>query len=406
MKINMAKRLLLAVVIALGSSIPAFAANSFNGNDLNIINHIRGLKTSATILSSDSTTVLQYMRLQLFKDAINTDDTYIGFNPTYKTQYSAMEDAPYFQGFGQVSLCSFSSDNMPLAINKLPLPGVQSLTIHLKISAKEDGVYSLNMIDIVAIPQLFEVWLMDAYKKDSLDMRANKTYAFNLTEADTNSYGSKRFSLVIRQNPALGVHLLNFTATKATDGAQTTWTTENEQNYTNFTIERSIDGGVTYNDLSSFASSALGIYSFLDKTPPADRDLYRLKIQDINGTISYSDVITLIYGNGNVSDNIAKNTVNVYPNPAKSTINLSIIDPAFNLNSVATQSIGATANITANTVYSIKIVNNTGSIVKIATTTQQDWSYDVSALLPGTYVVQILNNANKSLIATNKFIKL
>jgi len=403
METNMAKRLLLAVVIALGSSIPSFAANSFNGNDLNNINHISELKTSAAILS-DSTPVLQYMRLQLFKDAINTDDTYIGFNPSYKTQYSAIEDAPYFQGFGQVSLCSFSSDNVPLAINKLPLPGVQSLTINLKISAKESGMYSLNMIDMLAIPQLFEVWLMDAYKKDSLDMRANKTYTFNLTEADTNSYGSKRFSLVIRQNPALGVHLLNFTATKAPDGAQTTWTTENEQNYTNFTIERSIDGGVTYNDLNSFASSELGTYSFLDKTPPADMDLYRLKIQDINGAVSYSAVITLIYGNA--VDNIVKNTVNVYPNPAKSTINLSIIDPAFNLNSVATQSFSTTANITANTVYSIKIVNNTGSVVKIATTAQLNWSYDVSGLLPGTYVVQILNNTDKSLIATNKFIKL
>ncbi len=402
MKMNMTKRLLLTIVIALGGSIPTFAANSFSRNNLNAINHISGLKTNAALLS-DSTPVLQYMRLQLFKNTINTDDTYIGFSPTYKTQYSAVEDAPYFQGFGQVNLCSFSSDNMPLAINKLPLPGLQSLTIHLKVEAKESGVYSLNMIDMVAIPQLFEVWLMDAYQKDSLDMRANKTYSFNLNEADTNSYGSKRFSLVIRQNPELGVHLLDFTATKATDGAQTTWTTENEQNYTDFIIERSIDGGATYNALSSFASSGLGTYSFLDKTPPADRDLYRLKIQDINGTISYSEVITLIYGNAN--DNIAKSTVNVYPNPAKSTLNLSI-GTTFNLNPMVTQSIVAEANTTANVVYSIKIVNNTGAVVKIATTTQLDWSYDVSGLLPGTYLVQILNNADKSLIATNKFIKL
>ena len=402
MKINMTKRLLLAVVIALGGSITAFAANSFNRNDLNIVNHISALKTNSALLS-DSTPVLQYMRLQLFKNTINSDDTYFGFNPSYKTQYSAIEDAPYFQGFGQVNLCSFSSDNVPLAINKLPLPGVHSLTIHLKVSARSSGIYSLNMIDMVGIPQLFEVWLMDAYKKDSLDMRANKTYSFNLNEADTNSYGSKRFSLVIRQNPELGVHLLNFTATKATDGAQTTWTTENEQDYTNFTVERSIDGGVTYKDLSSFASSALGTYSFLDKTPPADIDRYRLKIRDINGTISYSDVATLIYGNAH--DNIAKNTVNVYPNPAKSTLNLSIV-PAFSLNPMVTQSIDATANTSANIVYSIKIVNNTGSVVKIATTTQLDWSYDVSGLLPGTYMVQILNNADKSLIATNKFIKL
>jgi len=83
-----------------------------------------------------------------------------------------------------------------------------------------------------------EVWLMDNYKKDSLDLRHNTTYTFDMSD-DPNSYGPNRFQLVIRQNPALGVHLLNFAANKASGGAQVVWKTENEQNYTNFTVERS-----------------------------------------------------------------------------------------------------------------------------------------------------------------------
>src|ERR1019366_5502710 len=142
-----------------------------------------------------------YLRLQLALDAINVDDTYIGFNPSYSTQYVFNEDAPYFGGNGKVNLCSISSDNVQLAINKLPLPGKQSLTIRLKVKAAADGIYKLNMTQIVNIPQLYEVWLMDNYKNDSLDMRKYKTYAFNLLKADTNSYGSNRFSLVIRQDP-------------------------------------------------------------------------------------------------------------------------------------------------------------------------------------------------------------
>src|SRR5258707_14362455 len=99
------------------------------------------------------------------------------------------------------------------------------------------------MTEVKTIQQLLQVWLMDRFNNDSLDMRHNKNYTFNMT-ADTNSYGSKRFELVIRQDPALGIHLLSFTAAKTSNGAQVTWKTENEDNYTTFTVQRSSNNGV------------------------------------------------------------------------------------------------------------------------------------------------------------------
>ena len=163
------------------------------------------------------------------------------------------------------------------------------------VNAKTDGIYKLNMISINAIPGIFEIWLMDNYKKDSLDFRNNSSYAFNIYTADTTSYGSKRFSLVVRENPALGIHLLNFTAAEATGGTQVTWLTENESNYTSFTVQRSTDNGQTYADLTSLMSYGLGTYSFLDKTPANGVDQYRLKILDLNGTITYSKIVSLSY---------------------------------------------------------------------------------------------------------------
>ena len=70
-------------------------------------------------------------------------------------------------------------------------------------------------------------------------MRHNQTYKFDVRISDTNTYGSNRFSLVIRQDAALAVHLLSFAASKSQGGAQVVWNTENEENYTNFTVERS-----------------------------------------------------------------------------------------------------------------------------------------------------------------------
>jgi hypothetical protein len=138
------------------------------------------------------------LRVQLTKDSINTDNIFISFNPIAKTIYVPGEDAPSFQGFGQLSLASLSSDNIALAINVLPLTQ-KGLTIGLKVNATSDGIYKLEMLAIRSVPQAFDIWLMDKYKKDSLDYRHDSSYAFNIYKADTTSFGSHRFKLVIRE---------------------------------------------------------------------------------------------------------------------------------------------------------------------------------------------------------------
>jgi sugar lactone lactonase YvrE len=349
-----------------------------------------------SVAKVNSTNIDQHLRLQLAQDTINKDDIYIGFNSTATKNYVFNEDADYKTGSGVLSLASISGDHVPLAINRLPLKKTD--TIPLKVNAAATGLYKLNMTELQAIPMLYDIWLMDAYKKDSLDMRHNATYAFNIITADTNTFGSKRFSLVIRQNQALGLHLLDFAASKAATGAQIIWKTENEQNYTNFTVERSTDGGVTYTVIGSLASSAQGAYNFLDSTPLIAANQYRLKLEDYNGDITYSKPVVLMYANINAA---LKNAVNIYPNPSVSTINLSI-DPLSGANASAGQ--GTTANI--NTVYGIKIVSNTGALIKSATTTQQNWQTDISALMPGTYIIQVVNNENKSVVGKGTFVKL
>ena len=285
------------------------------------------------------------------------------------------------------------------------------------MEGKVTGLYKLERTQLDAIPQIYEVWLMDNYKKDSLDIRNNSTYAFNVNTTDTNSYGKNRFYLVIRENPALMVHLLNFTGKKSSGGSQIAWVTENEQNYTNFTVERSNDGGATYEVLGGFVSGGQGTYSFLDKNPPVGSDMYRLKIQDLNGAITYSDVVTLVYGNGNQTKS---SNISVYPNPASSVINLTInqnsisIDGGISSNLSSLQTLGTTpilnqsAQATGSTPlsYGIKIISITGSVITTATTSSSTWQKGVSNLSPGTYIIQVLNNANNGLVGSTTFIKM
>jgi trimeric autotransporter adhesin len=155
--------------------------------------------TSAVNSDTVGNNVTGYMRIQLAKDSINSDNVLVAFNPAAKTIYVSGEDAPTLQGFGAVSLSSLSSNNIPLAINTLPLTKA-GLKIALKVNAQASGIYSLNMIAIKNIPSVYRIWLKDNYQKDSLDYRANPTYSFNINTADTTSFGSNRFKLVISEN--------------------------------------------------------------------------------------------------------------------------------------------------------------------------------------------------------------
>ncbi|HEY8783928.1 MAG TPA: T9SS type A sorting domain-containing protein [Mucilaginibacter sp.] len=358
--------------------------------------------------------VQQGLRLKLSIDSLNYDDIVIGFNSNASDKYSGAEDAPYIAGMGAMDgLSSISSDNVPLAINYLPLPKQTPQVIKLDVEGRLTGSYAMQRTALESIPKIYDVWLMDNYKKDSLDLRNNSTYAFNIDLSDTNSYGKNRFQVVIRQDQALNMHLLDFAAAKAPGGAQLVWKTENEENYTNFTVERSSDGGVTFDILGGIGSSALGTYSFLDKNPPLAADQYRLKIEDLNGAISYSNVVTLIYGSPAYT--LAGN-INVYPNPASSVINLDInknnAGGQFS-NLSALQNLATTPGlVSAQTIagtpssYNIKIISATGSVISNATSSQRTWQNNVSDLMPGTYVIEVVNNSDNSLVGKSTFVKL
>jgi len=331
----------------------------------------------------------QYLKLRLAKDSISTDETMIKFNSQATLNYNVSTDAIYKVGYGAVSMSNISADKLNLAIHAVPLPKLQSQTIGLSVSANATGIYSISLKDIVSVPRLFDVWLMDSYKKDSLDMRQNITYQFYLDRTDTSSFGSRRFTLVIRQNPAYAYRLLNFNAAKVPEArqVQVVWNTINEENYTNFTVERSTDNGATFSVLGGVDATGAGKYSYIDQSPSMGANLYRLKQEDINNTISYSKIVTIQYANTNSS--LVSNKLSIFPNPVSNNINLAI----------------NTQNNTAS-LYSIRFMSTSGRLVKEATTSQPSWQGTTENLQPGTYIIQVVDTKTQNLVGENKFVKL
>ncbi len=267
----------------------------------------------------------------------------------------------------------------------------QADTVNINVWAAVSGQYTITRSALKSIPDLYNIWLMDKYKKDSVNLKRTATYTFNIDLNDTASVSAHRFLIVTRQDPSLAVHLLSFTATKATGGALSSWKIDNEQNNTNFTVERSTDNGLNFDALGGFLSNGSGTYDFTDKNPLVGVNQYRLKIVDLNGGVTYSKVVPLTYSDlGNNKPPV--NTISIYPNPARSSIKVSITQTA----------LAHPDNISV----SIIITGSNGVIVRKAISSQTEWEANVSNLLPGSYVVQVVNNKDKSLLGKTKFVKL
>ena len=90
---------------------------------------------------------------------------------------------------------------------------------------------------------------------------------------------------------------------------------------------------------------------------------------------------------------LADNAIHVYPNPAVSTINVTI-------------NTGTADGTKPSPDYRITITDSRGSLVRAVTSAQATWQNSVNNLLPGTYIVQVVNNTDKNLVGKTKFIKL
>ena len=77
-----------------------------------------------------------------------------------------------------------------------------------------------------------------------------------------------------------------------------------------------------------------------------------------------------------------------YPNPTHGSLNLAI------------------SQATHDPSYLFEIFNNLGSVVKSGTSNQASWQTDVSELLPGTYLILILNKKTNGVVGRKTIVKL
>jgi hypothetical protein len=127
------------------------------------------------------------------------------------------------------------------------------------------------------------------------------TTAPNITNTQTDNGGLH----------TLPVNFISLNAQHSQNGVALEWKTGSEINIEKYVVERAADAQNFVPVGEVFATGAganIATYHFLDKTPLAGRNFYRIRAVNNNGRFDYSPVVTINTGKGTES-------IALYPNP-------------------------------------------------------------------------------------------
>ena len=322
-----------------------------------------------------------WMRIKLVKDSLNMDDISIIFQKNATGKFDQTIDAYDMGGDGEsVDLSSYSTDGTILAINTMPdLSNVDSIKLY--VSGSTTGLYSLTFPIKNNLDPRYKIFLKDNFMKDSLDVTDYSNYGFNINRTDTNTFGSRRFVLMI--HPKYGAYkLISFNGIKEPTDVKLTWNTQGETTYSVFTVQKSTDGGKTYDDIGTVQANDGGTYSLVDNNPVNGVNIYRLKQVDTYNDTTYSASVTIVYSSGTNAS-----IFTVSPNPTADVLKI-------NLNNTQ-------AGNMKMTIYSMG-----GEIMQQHTFSGGTYSTSVSGMIHGVYVIQVVDAGTNYLIGRAKFIKL
>ena len=203
-----------------------------------------------------------------------------------------------------------------------------------------------------------------------------------LYEVTVNMAGTSPTVQFVKTGP-LPLNFLSFTAKLDNSfamGVTLNWKTANEVNVQSFDIERSADGKTfeTIGNIPAKNVSGINYYAFKDKNALERISYYRLKQLDKDGKYSYSSIIS--------ADNKESLKFSVYPNPCTDylRLNYAVTTSETELNII---------NVKGEKVISQKIT---------AGTVLFDRKIDISAIVPGYYIVILKDGKNTS---SARFIK-
>ncbi|MEM9260423.1 MAG: T9SS type A sorting domain-containing protein, partial [Bacteroidota bacterium] len=149
------------------------------------------------------------------------------------------------------------------------------------------------------------------------------TLMHNGIELTITYFGGMGSDVVLLTASLLPLDLLSFTGEAREKDNLLTWTTANEEDFSHFEVERSLDGN-SWAYIGEVAPLYSGegpggrSYTFEDEATTA---YYRLKMIDLDGTFTYSELVFLENFSG-----AAAGAMRVYPNPSNGRFTVDLTE--------------------------------------------------------------------------------
>ncbi|MFT3980214.1 MAG: endonuclease [Ferruginibacter sp.] len=177
----------------------------------------------------------------------------------------------------------------------------------------------LQIFDDWFIKTMYKWHIEDPVSQKEID-RNNAVY-YQSGQNNRNPYidHPEYVALIWQCTGVLPVTITEFNAQKLNESVLLRWYATYETNFRNFEIERSIDGTGFYT-IGQVTGQNLANYSFQDNNLPVSGIVYyRLKMIDIDGSFSYSNIIPVRLNN-NFTNAL------VYPNPSYGPVKIRLTE--------------------------------------------------------------------------------
>ena len=308
----------------------------------------------------------------------NLDEIVVRFRANGSPVYNAAIDATSLNTGSQV-LATLKGKNR-IAIATLPQT-ITNDTAQLAVTSSTIGSYRLVFSDYAGLDNSISIVLRDKFLQTTQDIRSNQQYDFNITN-DTASQGSNRFDVIFTAGNPLPVSFTNIGVSKVNNSAIVKWQVANVATIASYSVERSIDGNKFVGIATTQATKATS-YSVADNQLPAGVNTvyYRIKSIGVDGAVSYSSIASLI------TQNSAVNTIAIYPDPVKESLNISWM---------------SATSVT----YKLRVLSVAGKEVmnkQVASTNLTKLSIPATSLASGVYMLELTDeHGNKQ---QQKFVK-
>jgi hypothetical protein len=214
--------------------------------------------------------------------------------------------------------------NTMLAIERRQVISAADSIFYKIWNLSENSNYQLQLITTNLNQPGLIAYVVDTYLKNNTPVDLNGTTNINFSiDGDPASYDISRFTLIYATtiNTPLPLTFISENANVENNLVKVDWQTANENNIKAYTLEKSGDGN-NFSSVGNIVADNLSAnnYSYTDNYPLTGYNYYRIKSEDLESNLKYSEVMKIFVGKGS-------GTIKVFPNPLiGNLINLEMVN--------------------------------------------------------------------------------